>query len=155
VSDQSGKNIDSAALKSPILLICLMNSCALGGFLMGVHYKNVMDHFKRCPTVVCFGNTNCGKTLAISKSAELFATNASKILENKSVTTSAARQNYTKQTFPTLLHDPASVEVVKGAIEETYEQKAIETAKERMLPHGSVIVSCNKDFFIQMRNMDQ
>ena len=122
---------------------------------MGLHYKSVMETFKRCPTVVCLGEPSSGKGLCTSVSMGLITKDMSLELEHKSITVAALRKDvFSRFNLPALLHNPTSPEVLKVLAEERYESKVVRNCRGRVVPGSPAIVTCNSDYLSQFRTMD-
>ena len=122
---------------------------------MGLHYKRVLKDYGCCPTLVCVGATNCGKSISASKALDFLATNCSKILESSKITTSALRSKiFTRQNLPIVVHDPEEVGVLKAISEDTFDGKASINCRETVVPGSCGIVTCNDIYLAEFRVSD-
>ena len=126
-----------------------------GAVIMGLHQKSVITAFHQCPTVICLGKSNTGKTMCTTVSMGLISKDMSLELEHTEITEASLRKDiFGRFNLPTLLHDPKDPEVLKVLVENTYEAKVLRNCRGRVVPGSSAIVTCNPDFLSKFRTMD-
>ena len=120
--------------------------------MMGIQREAVITEFNFCPTVVCLGGSNMGKSLSASKGLEIISPNASSVLEFEHITAADLRNIvFTQLNIPVVLHDPDSPEVIEVLVKETYDDKTSCYCGNRIVPCCSAIITCNYDFFVAFR----
>ena len=113
--------------------------------------------FNRCPTVVCVGDPNSGKTLCSSKSFDLIADrgNSTAKLEFERMSAASLRKDvFARQNVPVLIHDPPSFEFLKTVFEEAYDSQLYSDCGTTIRPGTSAVITCNEDYLGDFLRLD-